>query len=497
MKPRSTDGLPAAAAVGVALAAGYGLARWFRSRPEADGRYRPRRAPGGKRVVILGAGFGGLTTAMALARLVRDGTAAADITLVDRINVHLFTPMLYQVATGLVEPGNIAYPVRAIARRHGFNFREAEVSAIDLDRRRVVCDDGELSYDALVLALGSTTNYFGNASVQVHAASLKTLRDAVHIRNRLLDAFERADVESDPEARRRWLTFVVVGGGATGVELIGSMHSLVTHGMRLDYPSIDPSEVRLVLAEASPGILGGMDPWMGETALRHLRAKGIEVSLGNLVTEVSDDGVRFKDGTFIPSRTVVWAAGVRPAPLTAELPVEKGRDGRILVDEYLQVKGRPGVYALGDCAWFPVQGDDGKPAPPNAQTAVREATVVAHNVAAELHGGARQRYEYANEGSLVALGQGDGVADLRGFKVEGFPAWLIWRSFYLSELMGFKNRLGVLVDWFSAYFVQRDTAKLDVGTGPSLAEAPRGVRAKPAGGGGPASVRDPAAAPSD
>jgi NADH:ubiquinone reductase (H+-translocating) len=481
MRTLRENGLPSAAAAGAALGIGWAFSRWFRSRPEANGRYRPRRSDA-KRIVILGAGFGGLTTAIELSKqLGRDHEY--DITLIDRVNFHLFTPMLYQVATGLLEPGHIAYPVRAIAREFGFSFMEAEVIDIDLDRRRVHLDSGELAYDSLVIALGSTTNYFGNANIPHHAASLKTLRDAVAIRNRLVDAFERADAEADEQLRRAWLTFVVVGGGATGVELMGSIHSLVQHGFRRSYPRLDASEVRLVLAEGGQRLLGGADPFLGDMALQRLRQKGVDVRLNSLVTEVADEGARFKDGTFLPSRTIIWAAGVQPAPLAAGLSTEKGRDGRLVVDEYLRVKDASGVYALGDNAWFPVQAQGGRPAPPNAATAVREATVVAHNVAADLRGESPQRYEYRHEGDLVALGQGDGVADVLGLKLYGFPAWLVWRGFYLNQLMGFKNRIQVAVDWFSAYFVSRDTAKLDVGAGPSLTDRRDAIREGRAGSG--------------
>lgn len=479
MKSESRSGLPAAVAMGALLGAGYGMARWFRTRVERDARHHG--PVGSKRVLILGAGFGGLTVALELAKLLPDSTR--QVMMIDRVNFHLFTPMLYQVATGLLEPGNIVYSVRSLARDHGFRFHEAEAVGIDLERRIVATDRGEQPYDLLVLALGSVTNFFGNAAIQEHAVSLKNLRDAVTIRNRILDAFERSDVEQDPDARRALLTFVVVGGGATGVELTGSIRTLVSEGLLRDYPTISRSDVRLVLVEAGPSILGGMDPWLAETAVHHLRRQGIEVLLNHAATDVTAEGIRLEDGTFIPSKTVVWAAGVRPSPLTASLPIEKGRDGRLVVNEYLQVKGASGVYAVGDCAWFSIASDGGKPAPPNAATATREARVVAHNVAAELAGGERQRYEYRSEGNLVALGQGDAVADLGGYKVAGFPAWLIWRAFYLGQLMGFKDRLGVLLDWSTAYFVRRDTAKLDVGVGPSLGEDREVLHTQTAGSG--------------
>ena len=484
MVSTNRTGLSTAAAVAALAGAGYGLVRAARSRARLDARSRPLSDGRGYRVVIVGAGFGGLTTAIELGKLVGDDPEF-EVTLLDRVNFHLFTPMLYQVATGLVEPGHIAYPVRNISREYGFTFREVNVTGVDLAGKRVMADDGEFSYDALVLAVGSTTNYFGNASIQEHAASLKTLRDAVHIRNRVIDAFERADVEADSEARRALLTFVVVGGGATGVELMGSLRTLIHKGLLRSYPTIDPSEVRLILCEGSPRVLNGFDPWMSERAARELRRMGVDVREGARVTQVSPEGIQLKDGGFVPARTVVWAAGVRPSPLTDSLDVPKGKDGRIVVDAQLRSTGRPEVYAIGDCAWFPVEDEGGRPAPPNAQTAVREAPIVAHNIVASVRGEPLRPYHYANEGNLVALGQGSGVAFVKGVRVDGMKAWMLWRSFYLSELMGFKNRLQVLTDWFSAYFVSRNTAKLDVGAGPSIAEVPAAINAGLSGSGLP------------
>jgi NADH dehydrogenase len=417
-------------------------------------------------VLILGAGFGGITTAIELGRQ-REHGLDADVLLIDRANYHLFTPMLYQVATGLLEPGHVGYPTRVLAREYGFRFREGQISGIDLDARHVVVDGARLPYDRLVIALGSVTNYFGNASIERSAASLKTLGDAVAIRNRVIEAFERAEVETNVAHRRALLTFVVVGGGATGVELVGSLWTLIQNGLLPLYPNVDRREIRVVLAEAGPSLLAGMDAWVGETARKRLDEKGIEVALANPATEVSATGITFKDGRFIASRTVIWAAGVRPSPLTAALPVERGRDGRMIVDSHLRLVNHPDAFALGDCAWFAVPDNDNRPAPPNAQTAVRQARVVAHNIAASLRGEPLATYEYANEGNLVALGQGDGVAMLGRVRLEGLPAWLTWRGFYLTQLMGFKNRLGVLVEWTSAYFGFRGRARLDVGTAPS------------------------------
>jgi NADH dehydrogenase len=236
-----------------------------------------------------------------------------------------------------------------------------------------------------------------------------------------------------------------------------------------------------------------MDTWIGETAAQRLRDKGIQVALANPATQVTEDGIAFKDGSFVPSRTIIWAAGVRPSPLVAALPVERGKDGRVKVDETLRVPSHQDAFVLGDCAWFPVPEQDGRPAPPNAQTAVREARVVAQNVAASLTGEPMASYAYANEGNLVALGQGDGVALLGSVRLAGFPAWLAWRGFYLTQLMGFKNRLEVLVEWTSAYFGYRGQPRLDVG--PAATPAPAGAApSQPDAGPAPdvAPVTDPA-----
>ena len=444
------------------LAAGTTILVGRRAADRRDARDAPAARAGAPKVLVLGAGFGGLTTAIELGRHAQDG-AALDVTLIDRVNAHLFTPMLYQVATGLVEPGHVEYPARAIAQQYGFRFREGQIDAIDLEREQVIVNGEPHGYDRLVVALGSVTNYFGNASIEQCAASLKTLGDAVAIRNRVVDAFERADAERDLSVRQGLLTFVVVGGGATGIELVASLHTLIQNGLLPVYPSIDRHEVRVILAEAGPKLLNGMDPWLGERAVRRLQQKGVEVWLSNPATEVSDAGIAFKDGRFVPSRTVVWAAGVRPSPVSAALEVERGRDGRLVVDSHLRLTGHPNVYALGDCAAFPIPEEGGRPAPPNAQTAVRQAPVVASNVVASLQGRPLTAFEYASEGNLVALGQGDGVAAIGTTRLEGLPAWLAWRGYYLTQLMGFKNRLSVLVEWTSAYFGHRVTARLDLG----------------------------------
>ncbi|MBI4491621.1 MAG: NAD(P)/FAD-dependent oxidoreductase [Chloroflexi bacterium] len=412
------------------------------------------------RVVILGAGFAGLNAAMELARL-WGRERAGRILLVDRVNAHLFTPILYHVATGLVEPGHIAYPVRVVAHRYGFDFHESVVRGVDLERRQVATDDGPLPYERLVLALGGATNFFGLEEVRRSSLTLKTLGDAIRIRNQLVEAFERAAVEPDARQRRKWLTFVVVGGGATGVELMGSMATLIREAMLATYTSVRPREVRLVLVEALPRLLGGLDPRVGQMAARRLQERGVELRLGTMVTRVTEDGTTTKTGEFLPAATVIWAAGVRASPLADQLPLERGKGGRIVVDACLEVPGWPGVHALGDVACF-TDPSTGRPLPPNAAVAVRQGSHLARNLAAVLEGSRPRPFRYQALGELISLGRNVAVAEIKGLRFDGLPAWLVWRSFYLSHLMGFKNQLGVLLDWSYAYFRRRDIARLDM-----------------------------------
>lgn len=412
------------------------------------------------RVVILGAGFGGLQAAMELARAL-GRERARQVTLVDRQNFHLFTPMLYQVATGLVEPGHIAYPLRLVARRYGFEFRQARVRELDLERRCLATDERALGFDHLVLAPGSATNFFDMDEARRHCLTLKTLGDGIRLRNALVDAFERAEAATDPQERRRWLTFVVVGGGATGVELMSSLATLMHEAMLPGYPRVGREEARLVLIEALPRLLAGLHSSLADRAAHRLRTLGVEVRLGTAVTAVTGEGVSTTGGEFIPARTVVWAAGVRASPLAAQVPAERGKGGRIVVDECLRVPGLPGLYAIGDVALFH-DPRAGQPLPPTAAVAVRQGRHLGRTLAEVLDGGSARPFRYRHLGELVALGRNCAVAEIKGVRFDGFLAWAVWRAFYLSQLMGFKNRLAVLLDWFNAYFRYRDIARLDL-----------------------------------
>ena len=429
----------------------------------ADGNTR-------RRIVIMGAGFGGFTAA---ARLIREipTDAGWEIVLIDRQNYHLFTPLLYHAASGLVDPTHILFPVRDLPHAPHFTVRESEVQSIDLERRVLVLDDGELEYHTLILSPGSVTNYFGmGAEIQEHTLPLKGVSDALRIRNRVIDRFEEAAICTDPEEQRRILTFVVVGGGATGVELLGSLHGLMQTVLPRLYPDVPSDRVRLILAEAMPRILPGISERLVDIAVRDFEERGIEVRLNTAVTRVTADYLETKTGEQIPTRTVIWAAGVKPSPLLEPLQVEKVRNGRIVVDEFLEVPGHPGLYVLGDGA-ASTNPKTGQPLPPSAAVAVQEGEAAARIVTARLAGQQPEPFQYQHRGELISLGRHAAVAELFGKQLTGFPAWLVWRGFYLSQLTGFKNRLGVAFDWSFAYLYDRSVVRLPSSDEPRLPAA--------------------------
>lgn len=420
-----------------------------------NGGYEP--GPNAKRVVVLGGGFAGMHAAQELASR-REGTDV-DVLLIDQSNFHLFTPILYQVATGGVEPDNVIHPLRYVARRSGFRFQESIVESIDVENQVVHTDDGDIPFDYLVVALGATANFFGMKEVEKNSLKLKTIGDGVNIRNRIIDAFERAEIESDPAKRRSLLTFIIVGAGPTGAELATSIRDLASHVLLKDYPKVDPSEVRVLLVEALPKALPTVPPELAENALKTMRAKGVEVLLETAVTNVDDTGIQTKAGEHIPSSTVVWTAGIKASDLIGTIPGNKGRDGRVAVNEYLQVEGHPNVYVIGDCAMYFEEGAE-RPLPPNAPIAIAEGKTAARNILSDINGQPLRRLAYRRQGELVSLGRSNAVADLMGVKVTGLIGWLAWRVIYAYKLTGAKNTLGVILDWSFGVFSQRETNKL-------------------------------------
>jgi len=413
----------------------------------------------GRRVVIVGAGFGGLFTALELERQLRK-EAGVKILLLDARNFHLFSPMLHEVTSGSVEPRHVVWPVRALSGKRRFTFEGREIRSIDLERRKVLTDHGEVGYDKLVIALGSTTNFFGVKGAVEKAFPFKSLQDAVRLRNRVLELFEKADLEGDPERRRRLLTFVLVGAGCTGVELASELHDLIHGPIAKSYPRIDFHEVRLVVLEAAGRIIPCVSDRLAALGLEKVRSKGIEIRLHTPVIGVGDDAVELADAELLPTATVIWTAGVKANPVVEALPVEKDKLGRVVVDECLELPPFPGVFALGDAAhcWDPrLQAV----LPPTAQVAVQQGRCVARNIARELRGQGKEPFVYRHQGDLVSLGTGDGVGEIAGLAFSGLPAWLLWRSVFLAKLIGWKNRVRVAMDWIVAALFERDISKLE------------------------------------
>ena len=405
-----------------------------------------------KVVVIVGAGFGGLRAARALRR------APVQVVLLDRNNYHLFQPLLYQVATAGLEPDQIAKPVRAILRsQKNFDFRMVEVTRVDFNDRRLQTSAGPIAYDFLVLAHGGETNFFGLDGVRTHGLSLKDVPDAVEIRNHVLTCFEQAMLEPDAERRRARLTFVVVGGGPTGVEMAGALSELIRLVLVKDYPRLNIKDVRILLLEATDTLLAAMPERLREAAGRTLWRKWIEVRFSASVADFDGERVRLKSGEIIPAHTVIWAAGVKAAPLNATLGLTVGRQGRIAVEPTLQVPGHPEVYLIGDASYAE---DNGAPLPMVAPVAIQMAEVAAHNIVRALRGEPLQAFRYRDQGTLATIGRNAAVADVFGLQLSGFPAWVMWLVVHIIQLIGFRNKLFVLLNWAWDYFFYERAVRL-------------------------------------
>ena len=407
-----------------------------------------------KQVVVLGGGFGGLHLVRRLERHLRSGEAA--ITLVDRQNYHLFTPLLYQVCTGELPPHAVAYPLRDATAPAGYHFLQSEVTAIDLEHRRVGTADGELPYDNLVIAVGSVTNDFGIAGVRENALPVKWLSDAETLKRHVLDIFESAATETDIARRREALTFIIVGAGPVGVELASSLRDLMDHTLRKIYPSIDfYADVAIHLIEGTDRVLPAMHPKLSAIAMKRLEQQRIRVLLNTLVSEIGPGVVHTKDGAQLRARTIVWSGGVKVNPLVVSIDLPKSKDGRIVVDDRFRADGRDDVMVLGDAAYFE---HGGKGLPQLAQVAVLEAPAAARNLVALVRGEPTEPFVYHRKGDLVALGRtqaGAEFAKLGGFVIGGLPAWTVWRVNYLMQLLGVRNRGTLLVEWVLSFFAGR------------------------------------------
>jgi len=404
--------------------------------------------------VILGGGFAGLNAARALRR------EPVEVVLIDRRNHHLFQPLLYQVATAALNPSDIAQPIRKILRtQRNAGVALAEARAIDPARKVVTLADGELPFDFLIVATGATHSYFGHPEWERHAPGLKTLEDALAIRRRVLLAYEAAERETDEARQSAWLTFVVVGGGPTGVELAGALAEIARQGLRDDFRRIDPRRARVILIEAGPRILPGFPERLSHSAVAQLARLGAEVLTGSAVTSIDPEGVTLGERR-VAARTVLWAAGVAASPIARSLGVSLDRTGRVPVAPDLSLPGSPNIFVVGDLAALQ---QDGRPVPGVAPAAIQEGSHAARNIARILRGKPTLPFRYHDKGSLATIGRASAVADFGRLRLSGPIAWLAWLLVHIFFLIGFRNRLRVLFEWVWAYWTYDRGARLITG----------------------------------
>jgi NADH dehydrogenase len=408
------------------------------------------------RIVVLGSGFGGMEAVLNLENHFCK-SKDTEIILVSNQNYTLFTPLLPQIVSSYIEPRHIIQTTRDIRRDKKFRFIRDSVIGIDLNRRIVKLLEGEISYDYLVIALGSTTNYFDIPGAQSHTFALKTLQDSVELRDHIIDILEHADHQQDLELKREMLTFVIVGGGYTGVELTAELRDFIYRYGVKKYRGISFTDVKIVLLEAAGEIMEGVDPYLAKRAKRKLAKEGIEVRTKARVTRCFEGGVEINNQDIIRSRIVIWTAGVRANPLLDSLPVKKGKFGRILTNGYLQIPEFPGVYAVGDNAM--VEGENPKKSSqPVAPVAIEQAKIAAKNIINSIENKSLEEYSFAPSGMLVSLGMNDAVINIKGIKIAGFIAWLFWNAIHLLKLVGLKKQIQVAIDWTLASIFPRDSA---------------------------------------
>lgn len=421
--------------------------------------------PSRHRVVVVGGGFGGLYAVQSMRRL------PAEITLIDRRNFHLFQPLLYQVATGGLSPANIAAPLRSVFRsQNNVEVIQGNVDTIDASGHAVILSDGSrIAYDTLVLATGSTHHYFGHPEWEKLAPGLKTIEDATEIRRRVLGAFEAAERSTDPDEQRRFMTFLIVGGGPTGVEMAGAIAELAHHTLRKDFRRIDPADSRIILVEGLPRVLSHFPESLSESAKRSLERKGVEVWTDSLVTEMSPEQVTIKRGDQeenVDTSVVVWAAGVKASPLTDKLAEATGCDrtksGQVIVEADLSVPGHPEILAIGDMAHV-LDKDGSTPLPGVAPVAMQQGKYVADVIDRRMRGRSVDPFRYWDKGSMATIGRSSAVVDLYWFQFSGWFAWLTWLFVHIVYLVHFSNRMMVLMQWAWNYTTRNRSARLITG----------------------------------
>jgi len=404
-------------------------------------------------VVIVGAGFGGLETAQRLRN------APVRITLLDRQNYHLFQPLLYQVAIAGLVPSQIAYPLRTIFRKQkNLTFQMGEVSSIDFDACYVRSNGSVIAYDYLVLAVGGQTNFFGLQGVEENGFQLKSIENATGTRNHLLRVFERASREADPELRKALLTFVVVGGGPTGVETAGALAELITHVLAKDYPEMNLNEVRVLLVEATGTVMTAYPDELRKATTKLLESKNVEILLNTRLTDYNGRQITLADGSSLDACTLIWTAGVRAAAITDRLGVQQAAAGRVRVGPTLQLPQHSEVFVIGDAAY--AEDEKGQPLPMLATVAQQQAKTAARNIQKLLKGEKLDPFHYKDPGLLATIGRNAAVARIWGLSFSGFIAWVIWVGLHIFRLIGFRNRLAVLINWAWDYFFYDNQVRL-------------------------------------
>lgn len=397
------------------------------------------------RVVIIGAGIGGVRVAQVLA------DKDVDVTIIDRNNYQLFPPLLYQVSTAVLAESEIAYPVREFFRDYpNVNFFLGEVQDFDTDSKKVITDNGVVEYDYLIVAAGATTNYFGMEAVERHSFPMKTMTEAIAIRNQIISCLERAEQEPDAAKRRELLTFICVGGGPTGVEEAGAISELIYQSMRRDYHKLNFDEVDIKLMEGTDRVLAMMPEKLRNKTVAILQEKKVDVRLSTAVVDYDGHTVKLKSGEQIPSRTVIWAAGVKASPIMAKLGGEAARDGRIIVQKNLAIKGLRDVYAIGDCASF-VQKEGERPLATVAPVAMKEAELCAKNIIRRIEGVSQENFSYRDMGAMATIGRGAAVLYTGSISMTGFFAWSAWLWVHLFKLAGTYANLTVSLKWLWNY----------------------------------------------
>ncbi len=456
---------------GAAVAAGVAAAG-AAARLDATGRKRRRHESeteaayrtAAHRVLILGGGFGGLATALELDwRIGRRPDTS--VLVADRDNNLLFTPLLWTVADGRAGANNVTVPIRAFQRDRAFHVLHAEVQAIDLDRREVRTSAGARPYDVLVIALGSVTAVPDLPGLRERALQFATPSDAIELRNHLIDALEAAHQTDNPAERQEWLTFVVGGGGDTGIELAATIHQYIFQGLLAEYPWLSDAPVKVVVVGRANRLVPMSNVHTSTAVERLLREEGVDVLTGASIDSVTDRAVMTSRGE-IPARTLFWAAGISAPPVVRALPVEHARNGAIVVDSDLRVPGHPEVYVVGDSAWA-FDSDTGEPVPPTAQAAGHEGEYVGMAIAERLAGREPPKFRFKTRGHLALLGGRSGVAEIGNRTITGFPAWLLWHTYYLARIPSWRNRTRLALDWLLAGLTGRETGQLRLGSSPA------------------------------